>query len=328
MSIGIHYKRKKKLRAWHVLVIIITCVVALAVFSPSCTRIDLYEPDTGVYLKLELRLQASVGEEVLDRNVETVKILFYSPTHVLVAEDYLPADGGFINVPAGTYDMVVYSLGTEVTRVDGTDTRAGGYAFTSRTGSKVRLSSETKSIDEFDVIYEPDPIYVARLSDVVIPVHSAQDKTIILEGVLEPLLDTYTFEVKHIEGAERIQRADVYITGQAPSKYLWDGRFTNRQCAIYFQGSLDAEKEHLYTVFNTFGKLADARSDVYLNVQLTDTGGSRYQWVYDVTDQFDNPDNTGHHIVIDDQIVIPEPGTGGFNPNVHDWDIEIININL
>ena len=68
-------------------------------------------------------------------------------------------------------------------------------------------------------------------------------------------------------------------------------------------------------------------SDVYINVLVTDMKGSRYQWIYDVTDQFDNPDNVTHEIIIEDPIVIPEGGDG-FTHDVNQWDGEVIYVPL
>jgi hypothetical protein len=80
-------------------------------------------------------------------------------------------------------------------------------------------------------------------------------------------------------------------------------------------------------VFNTFGKFPGAHNDVYLNVLVTDIQGGRHQWVYDVTDQFDDPDNHTHQIIIDDPIKIPDD-EGGFTHDVTDWKDEVIYVPL
>lgn len=64
-------------------------------------------------------------------------------------------------------------------------------------------------------------------------------------------------------------------------------------------------------------------------MQVTDVDGNRYQWTFDVTDQFDNPENIQHEIIIDESIVVPDEGSnGGFVPTVTDWDGEIVEIPL
>lgn len=318
----------------------------------SCKRIPLYDPATDVYLKLDLKLAIDVtlspdiditghqdlADKVYGKMPEMVRACFYDPdTHKLVSEDFLKSDGDFITLPAGVYDLIVYSLGTESTQVTGMDSRGMAYAFTSKTGTKVKAKNTKAGDDdppfpsETDVIYEPDHIFVGRVNGVVIPVHPAgEEHTVVIESEMTPLLETYSFEVKNINGAGNIQKADVYITGQAPGKYLWDGRYANPPVAIYFQSVIDPEKGHLFSVFNTFGKFPNVTSNVFLNVLVQTEGGGQYQWVFDVTDQFDNPDNTTHEIIIDEPVDIPDPGSnvGGFTPSVSDWNVEIIEVPL
>jgi hypothetical protein len=81
-------------------------------------------------------------------------------------------------------------------------------------------------------------------------------------------------------------------------------------------------------VFNTFGKLPEFQGDAILQVEVS-TAGGRYRWQYDVTEQWDNPDNTGHLIIVTEHVDIPEPGTQedtGFSPGVKPWEGEVIEI--
>ena len=319
--------------------------LALLVLAPGCKRIPLYDPRSDVYLKLDIRLasERDLGadidfdaypellEKVRGRLPGSVRVCFYDcVTHELAAEDYLPAEGGFIDVPAGTYDLMVYSLGSESTRVMDAGSRAGAYAFTGGSGSKVRTRAGDggEPAAEYPVIYEPDHLFAGCIPGVVVPVHADIDRTVVLECGMTTILETYTFEARFVEGAGRIREADVYITGQAPGKYLWDRRFPAKACALCFRSTIDPGKGQLFSVFNTFGKLPGLRSDVYLNVLATSQDGARYQWTFDVTDQFDNPDNTGHEIIIEEQLAVPEGGTGGFLPTVGDWNAEIIEVPL
>lgn len=306
----------------------------------GCKRIPLHDPESDVYLKLEIRLNMEVQlnddididgnpelrDKVYGKMPELVRACFYdTETHELTQEFFLPPAGDFINIPAGEYDLIVYSMGTEVTRVEDTHRRGSAYAYSGRTGQMTRVTKSdedgTDSSDSQSVIYEPDHIIVGSKSGVVIPVHAANDETIVIEMDMSTILETYSFEVRYVEGAGRIQKADVYITGQAPSKYLWDRRFSSSPATIYFPAEINEEKGHIYTVFNTFGKFPGATNKCYLNVLVTDTNGNRYRWTFDVTDQFDDPDNQNHEIIIEEQVDVPEGGgSGGFNADVEDYD--------
>ena len=322
----------------------IAAFLLMMLASVSCNHIDLHDPVSSVYLKLNLKLNTDIvpgedtgadqnpdmQEKIYGKIPETVRVCFYSTdTQKLVAEEFLPPEGGFIDIPSGTYDIIVYSLGTEVTSIGGTEGRGSAYAYTSEMGATVRITTgteESKAVEDYKVVHEPDHIFAGTKENVNIPVHS-ENEMIVIDMDLSTLLETYSFEVKYIADAGKIQKADIYITGQSPSKYFWGNRLGNKACAIYFESVIDEKKGNLYTIFNTFGKFPNMHSDVYINVLVTDMKGSRYQWIYDVTDQFDNPDNVTHEIIIEDPIVIPEGGDG-FTHDVNQWDGEVIYVPL
>ena len=329
--------------AWRNLLSILTLAILL---TPSCKRIPLYDPESGVYLKTDIKLAIDVelsadieidGHPDLEAKVygkmpEMIRACFYdTETHRMVHEEYLPAEGGFVNIGPGVYDLIVYSLGTLETQTGETGIRGSAYAFTSKMGANLRMSStsdETNGLPDVPVIYEPDHIFVGSLSDVEVPVRPAGGEPTVIEVTMPTLIETYTLEVINVVGAGNIQKADIYITGQAPSKFLWDAHFNTNPCAIYFQSFIDTSKGHLFSVFNTFGKLPGIEADCFLNVLVTTNNGGRYQWVFDLTDQFDDPDNTGHELIINEDVIIPDESsvTGGFVPTVHDWDVEIIYV--
>ncbi len=321
-------------------------ILLMIVCMPACRLIPLYDPESSVYLRLNIKLNTDVvlNEDIdLEGNPElrdkvhgkmpqTVRACFYNAeTHKLVAEEYLPPEGGFVNISPGVYDIIVYGLGTESTRTKDTDTRGSAHALTSETGTSVRITKSlddgTKAIEDYTVIFEPDHIFTGTKANAEVPVHAKNEELVVIDIDMTTMLETYSLEVRYIEGAGRIKKADVYITGHAPSKYMWDRRFPNSACALYFESVIDEKRGHLFTVFNTFGKFPNARNEVYLNVLVTDISGGRYQWIFDVTDQFDDPDNNTHEIIIEDRVVIPEGGDG-FTHEVENWDNEVIYVPL
>lgn len=326
--------------------------VLVLVFMPyllsSCRRIPLHDSESSIFLKLELEMEMPVAWEefpidedkelyvkVYGKMPELVRACFYDiNTHKLMYEDYLPPEGGFIEIADGEYDVIVYSLSTEVTQVTGTEMRAGSYAFTSFSGSKVKVLSKAGGDSplpaELNINYEPDHIYVARIPSVVIPALTVgENRVVVIEGKMEPLLKTYSFEVRNVNGTENIQTVVAYVTGLASGKYLWDFRYPSHPCAISIPVRIDHENGRLYYIFNTFGKFPNTESDVFLSIVVGTEGGGKYQWTFNVTEMFTNPDNIGNEVVIDDPVDIPAGGgDGGLNPSVDDWNTEIIDIPL
>lgn len=323
--------------------------VLLLALSAGCQRIPLHEPETGVYLRvsidqsldpamealLDFNARPELRDKVVGKMPELVRACFYDAvSHELVKEDFLPAQGGFVDVPAGVYDVVVYSLGTEATRVSGTETRAGAYAFTSPTGSMVKMQGLSSKADEEDgtdeqpVVFEPDHLFVGRIAGASVPVHPTGAETIVLSAELSRLSGSWILEVAEVEGAERIRKAEVYLTGQAADRYLWDGRTSNHTCALRFEMEIDVTEGRLFGVFNSFGKCLQQETDVIVNVLVTTENGSRIRYVYDVTDQWLNPDNAAHRFVIEGPVDIPgdDYQGGGFEPVVNEWDGEAIPV--
>ncbi len=323
-------------------------LMLLSLILLSCRRIPLRDPDGNVLLDLELKLQMDITvatdidldthpeykEKVEGKMPEWLCVCFYdAQTHQLVTQDFIGAQGGFINVQPGTYDIIIYNLGDESTQVSGTETRGGAYAFTSQEGTRVKVTKGSKGEEkaEYDIIYEPDHLLVGTVEGVVIPDEREPDYSINIEAQLQSVLETFTFEIATVTGGEHVARADVYITNQASGRYLWDNRYASRPCAIHVPAVVDKEKGVLYTVFNSFGKFPDPSSEVFLSVQVTGESGGKYLWTYDITEQLSNPDNTGKALVITEPMDVPEdtPASGGgFTPRVDDWNQEVIEIPL
>jgi hypothetical protein len=247
-----------------------------------------------------------------------------------VAEDFLPAEGGFVNVAAGVYDVIVYSLGTEATQVSGTEVRAGGYAFTDPTGIRVKLlSAQAKEEDddpigteEQPVIFEPDHLFVGKIAGARVSLHPDDAEPEVLVTELSRISESWILEIEDIVGAAHIQKAEVYVTGQAAGRFLWDGRTTNHPCALGIETEIDIQRGRLFSVFNTFGKYPQPDCDVMVYVLVTTNSNAHCLYVYDVTDQWLNPDNSAHLIRIRDRMEIPGDDYHGndFNPVVTDWD--------
>ena len=319
--------------------------ILLLVLAAGCQRIPMHERGAGIYLRvsidqsldpamtalLDLDARPSLRDIVVGKKPELVRVCFYDAvSHELVAEDFLPAEGGFVNVAAGVYDVIVYSLGTEATQVSGTEVRAGGYAFTDPTGIRVKLlSAQAKEEDddpigteEQPVIFEPDHLFVGKIAGARVSLHPDDAEPEVLVTELSRISESWILEIEDIVGAAHIQKAEVYVTGQAAGRFLWDGRTTNHPCALGIETEIDIQRRRLFSVFNTFGKYPQPDCDVMVYVLVTTNSNAHCLYVYDVTDQWLNPDNSAHLIRIRDRMEIPGDDYHGndFNPVVTDWD--------
>lgn len=313
----------------------ILCVMVLAAVV-ACKRMPLYDLEESAVeleLKLDLKLDLKVNLDVhVDVEIDTViptpehmKVCFYSPeTDNLKYTEYVGPTGGSISTPAGTYNMVVYTFGTEYVQVRGEGNINSLEAFTSditsTKGATLRGFTRT-DIEEpkGPIIYTPDHLLTAR-ETVVIPEMANEDRTVIIHAEASDVVETYGFMVETVIGAEYIESCEAFVTNQARSSFFGIGKVNTEPATLWFPVGVDRKKGCLYTTFNTFGKLP-GESRCYLHILVRDTGGEEHHFSVDITDDFEREDHT---IEVKDPIDIPEPEShgGGIAPTVDPWDEE------
>ena len=302
----------------------------------SCQYKDLcYDHNHGenynLSLQLELKLELDVDVEV---SVEThtkiekpdyMKVMFYSPQIGTLSDtEIVGADGGHIYQAPGTYNMLVYSFGTEWTQIRGEGNINTLEAFTSDiTATKSRaLRSFTRAEDEEEpqgpIIYTPDHLLVAH-ERVEIPPFSEEERVITLTANAKTVVETYGFQLTNISGIEYISSVEAFVTNQSRSTFFGRGEKSTEPATIYFPIKVNPSEGYIHTSFNTFGKLpGESRS--YLHILITNTSGEEVHVSVDITDQFEKED---HEIIIDEEIDIPTPeGGGGIAPTVDPWEEE------
>lgn len=339
----------------------ILLLLTLLLTLSACKRVPLYETNSDVYIEIDIQVAVEGifrGEQNLSEvpewqnklqgvKPEYVQVCFYDvTTHELVAEEFLESKGGFINLPAGTYDVILYSLGHENTQVSDNRWRGQLYAFTSdvtgqlsskwqqllHAANRRTASSDISDYANDPIINEPDHIFVGVKENVVIPdfKDNSEHHTVVIPVEMKTIVETYTLDIQNVIGAGNISETEVFITGQVRNRYLWDHHYSPSPATIFFTARRDESRGNVYSVFNTFGKFPGVENEVILNILVTDVTGSQYKYVFNVTDQFDNPDNNRHQIIINEEITIPEPGSGGggLNPSVDPWGDEKEDIDL
>jgi hypothetical protein len=316
--------------------------VAMALSAASCRRIHLYDPDGGVFLELHLdidyRLNPSCpinaktdeafGNLAYGKIPTMVAVFFYDmDTHDKVYETFLPPEGGFIDLDPGAYDVIAYGMGSEYSRITEAANRGLVRAYTEEKGSLVDLGG---AYGNQPMIKMPDQVYAGRVSGLVVPVRPKDSGITRLEMDLTPMVLTYSFIAYNISGLENVSSFQCFISGQAPDRFLWDEHFTVTPVVVDFTMTSHPDTWSAQGVFNTFGKLPEYTSTAYMYVEVINKAGATFHWSYDVTDQFNNPDNSCHTIVVDDEIDIPagdDTGvTPGFGPVVTPWVPEIFDI--
>lgn len=341
------------------IIIYILAVLMFAAITAGCKRIPLYEHSTNVKLELQLDLDIKTElnlsvETELDKDYaakvngkmpEYVEVLFYDvDSHKLVMSQILESKGGIITVPTGDYDMVIYNFGTESTQVDMLDDRMKARAYTTditkHMASKMywlkpqtdTTKSDIKGYENDPVIYEPDHLYVAIEENIHIPSFLDKQESVTIYATASTIIDVYSLEVIGVKGTENIEKVEAFITGQIKSNYFGKREKSLEPATVYSDMRVDVQNKRLYSIFGTFGKLPGEQNKIYLDITVTDSGGGQYRYIFDVTDQFDDPANLNNRLVIDASEIIDIPdaahGGGGFQPTIDPWEKEEIDIPL
>lgn len=318
-----------------------TAIFSVLFVLNACQHIPLKDPSDGLYIVFDFVFVDGEGENApaskssITDIVSVMHVLLYErESHRFVQEAYLPPEGGHVDIAPGYYDLIAFGEGSEVVRTSGLSSRGDAYAYCESLGMSVKMSktSEDGSAVQnisFPLINEPDGFVVATSENVNVPdTGQGGSQTVRIEMKVFPLVSEWTFEAVDVTGVEHIRSMNCYVTGQVPGRFMWDSHIGQDLCAIGFDVRYDEEQAVLRGKFNTFGKHPQALSNVFLNVMVQNSSGGLFQWIFDVSEQFDNPDNTDHLLRVSSAIVVPVAEGGGYTPEVDDWSAEIVTVPL
>ncbi len=309
--------------------LVITTLLASCDYKDLCYDHN-HLPEYSVFLKLNLKLDLELDLEV-DEEAHTkitapdyMKVCFYDAlSGSLRNTEFVKAEGGPLHTAPDLYQMVVYSFGTEYVQIRGEGDIRTLEAFTSDiTSTKASALAGFTRAGEDDapgpIIYTPDHLLVAR-REIEIPAYVEGDTVVTMTAIAATIVETYGFEVHSVVGIEYIASVEAFVTNQARSSFFGRGEVSQEPATICFPVEVDRRNQRLHTTFNTFGKLP-GESECYLHILITDTDGNEYHVSTDITDQFEKED---HEIIIDEEIDIPQPQSGGgIAPTVDPWNEE------
>lgn len=317
-------------------------VLTMAMLAASCQRRPFAEHTTEVNLALNVKTDIVINDEV--PMPETMRIGLYETDGGSVQyTDYISSTGGLIHPKPGTYDLVVYNIGTESTQIRNEKSHDDIEAFTSEVSSflksqlgkflEKRAQAQAKAepeAKEEKIVYEPDHLFVGHLRQTEIPalLEDGEDIEIHLNVDAHSVVETWNVDIPNVDGVEYVQKAVAIISGQAGSHFIGREEDSSESVSIYFEMSVDKETGVLFGKFNTFGKHPEAQSVLSLDINLTDTGGKEHHYHFDVDSDF--MDNPALEIVVEDEVKVEQPtgGGGGFVPTVNDWDEVRTEINI
>lgn len=300
----------------------ILCVTALLTVSvvSACRRDPIFDE------RSDYRVVISPVYDMLYERPEKVpslfRVLFYdTQSHNLESANTVGGSGGYLyNIHPGVFDILIYNYTLNRTKVTHEENL-----------SLIQAGTSILSYRETPVVETPDHLFVQRLEKVTIPHLSSLDGPFILQCEPSSVVDSWILIVDGIKGLRNADCIDINISGQAQNSFIArseGNRINNVNVTISFKAQCDYAKGLICTPFTTFGKIADERAELELDIRIVGSGGEVYSCKTDVTDQFDNPENIRHEIRATFDITINERRDGGMNPYAEQWnqDIDIIEL--
>ena len=280
-------------------------------------------------------------------NTDMMRVMVYDPkSKNLLTQSFISNKtiengdqvlSGMLNISYGNYDFLVYNFDTPTTQVSNENNEESIIGYTTEIPATMRTRFLGTKADEYDNVhinYEPDHLMVAREYNLRV---SPRDTMVVIRTTANTVVDTYYIQI-HVEGMQYASSATAIINGLSPSNHFaLNERTEDPTAAVCFdmikstdENLAGDNKDVLCAVFNTFGKIPEATSNLHVTFNDVDTGGNLQQKEINLDRIFKTEDAILHHwLLIDETWTIQKPdhqsgeSGGGFKPVVDDWEEQI-----
>ncbi len=263
----------------------------------------------------------------------------------LIYEDFVPEQGGGVRSLHGDYHCLLLNFDTRNMLITGDDNirtfhvsvpDAEDYFVQLYSSCRAKLKEITPEADLSGTLQRELNAPQPRLlsideclwtwhSDLSVPPLAERDTTFVVKAGVSSAMEQGCITLTGLKGSEYIAYIDCFITNLSAGINPLTGTLDARTVTQTFTLSTDGtEAQGAFLYFGLTGN-----PDHLLYTLVTDTGGGRHLYVYDLTGI-----GTGKEMAytIDSGIEIPKPevqeGGGGFRPNLEEWAVEYIIVTV
>ena len=355
---------------------IFLAIVLLA--AASCERRPLVDQSEAINIRIKVNVKTVTNVNTNIRNTvklysantslwepkleqldpSVMRVLVYDPdTEKLLAQSFITANeldeegnkvfGGSLGISHGNYNFLVYNFDTPTTQVSYENSENSILAYTNEISPALKAKYlGTKADDDYNDISirnEPEHLLVGNEKGIRISPH---DTLVVIHTEAQTIVDTYYLQVR-VNGLQFASSATAVISGLSPSNHIgYNQRTEDPTAAVLFEmekgrdESLAGEnKDILCAVFNTFGKIDNITSNLYVTFNVYDTAGNLQKYSANLDRVFDSEEaHLYHWLIVDESVLVidvedpgqnkPQTGNGGFQPQVDDWEEETGEITL
>lgn len=340
---------------------LLLCVCAMAFSLLSCEHRPLETPVNTRYIRVYIdedikNVTCGFYNEAYERpeyiRPRALRVVAADPnTGKVVSERYIQEQGtdehgyyihGYMNVPPGTYNMLIYSHGSAYTMISNPYDYYAMTAYTSAVSEYyyqyIPSMNQTKGSE--GIRQQPDHVFHEVVEGITVHASPAVDTLRHSDGSYfraHSLVKSYYMQLK-VKGIEWATSAVSLLNGMAGSSLMHkhEGLVETDNINVLFsmkQASRQRNSDDgnssavLYTTFHTFGKLPKQANMLTVSFEFMKRDGTSQVEEIDVTDMFATPmvrDNQWILIEKEIELLPPINGSGGgMTPGVDDWnDVE------
>lgn len=273
-----------------------------------------------------------------DANPASMVVYFFEPTgensHLRFI--FPNKTGGEIRIPYGNYCALgMNSDNTDWARIrhdediDSFETYTDDAEGTEAYGLTTRALPRAAGTEQERMAKTPGMLWTARHDNISLT-FSTEDQIIPffpVEAVCHYTVDIY--DVKNIDNIDRTE-IDGTISGMAEAYIHGSNRTSDTHVTMPFTLSADKEASSLHAEFLTFGESANNPGNHKLTIYLILKDGTKWYYTFDVTSQVSKAPDPHHVHIVLRGLPLPKSltGTGGFRPDVTDWQTEDIELKM
>ncbi|MCM1491592.1 MAG: DUF5119 domain-containing protein [Muribaculum sp.] len=295
-----------------------------------------------------------------DASPRGMTVYFYNEdSGTPIVYNFNNTEGGYVSLPTGNYRILSYNNDTELTLFDRHNYFDEHLAYT-RYGhvlEPVTGPQTPEPVGDEDVVVCPDDIWTCSAIDVSITedgisyicqpweegMEDFGQKVETTEQliVLYPhdILCHYSYEVRNVDGLDRVEQLSGALTGMSPSVQLSDEALHTTPVTLPFEGHMDLQGSCITGEFLTFGHHDSNLKEHRMLLYVWMKSGKKYLIgregnAFNVTRQVDDAPNRRRVHIIIDRLKIPDddqPGSGdnsGQEASADEWFENNIDIDI
>lgn len=262
--------------------------------------------------------------------------------------EFAGRDGGEIAIPVGRYDAVCVNSDTEsayfrnMNRLETFEVRTREIELFAGLDIRSEGAPRAEGTETEEIVFAPEMMWAARSFDLDFSLcdsESSDDAPRSIVFYPAEIVCHYSVEIRNADNLKYISALSGSLSGMSGGSMLASDTPTAECVTLPFAASSDGES--IVGSWLTFGHCPASiesssatapypcRAAHKLVIYAVLTDGTKWYYTYDVTDSIRTAADPRHVHIVLDGLPLPEPsGSGGFRPEVGDWNVVHIDIEL